>query len=160
MFERQIEEDAQRHGGGAIVAARNCALSDGARQAVGGEGVPGAAEDVARNLVKQQHQRQGAVATLAPFLKFAAGGGVVGYFGASGLVQGFAMRTWQEVRRIPTPGPGFFLRSHEATPYAWVDAFNGADNDALQVIDKRTLEVVKTVRPAPGHHADHHWTPR
>lgn len=28
---------------------------------------------------------------------FLAGGGVVGYFGASGLVQGFAMRTWQEV---------------------------------------------------------------
>jgi hypothetical protein len=42
------------------------------------------------------------------------------------------------------------MRSHEATPYAWVDAFNSASKDVLQVIDKRTLEVVATLKPAPG----------
>jgi hypothetical protein len=65
------------------------------------------------------------------------------------------MKTWKTVKQIQTLGPGFFLRSHENTPYAWTDAFNSADRDALQVIDKRTLEVVKTLRPAPGRTAAH-----
>jgi hypothetical protein len=26
------------------------------------------------------------------------------------------MKTWQRVRSIATPGLGFFMRSHEATP--------------------------------------------
>jgi DNA-binding beta-propeller fold protein YncE len=60
------------------------------------------------------------------------------------------MKTWKTVAQIATAGPGFFMRSHEATPYAWVDAFNSANKDVLQVIDKRTLEVVATLKPAPG----------
>jgi hypothetical protein len=36
-----------------------------------------------------------------------------------------------------------------------VDALNSANKDALQVIDKRTLEVVKTLRPSPGKTAAH-----
>src|SRR5690606_20315102 len=52
-------------------------------------------------------------------------------------------------------GPGFFLRSHESTPYAWVDAMNSPAKDTLQVIDKRTLAVVKSVTPAPGRTAAH-----
>lgn len=67
-----------------------------------------------------------------------------------GLVTLIDMKTWQTVRQIETLGPGFFLRSHENTPYAWVDAFNSAHKDSLQIIDKRSLEVVKTLRPAPG----------
>lgn len=65
------------------------------------------------------------------------------------------MTTWKTVAQIPTAGPGFFLRSHESTPYAWVDAFNGPKNDVLQVIDKRTLEVVATLTPSPGKPAAH-----
>jgi mono/diheme cytochrome c family protein/DNA-binding beta-propeller fold protein YncE len=65
------------------------------------------------------------------------------------------MTTWQTVKRIPTLGPGFFLRSHERTPYAWVDVFFGPDKDAIQVIDKRSLEIVRTLRPAPGRTAAH-----
>jgi mono/diheme cytochrome c family protein/DNA-binding beta-propeller fold protein YncE len=65
------------------------------------------------------------------------------------------MTTWQTVKRIPTLGPGFFLRSHEETPYAWADVFFGPDKDAIQVIDKRTLEIVRTLRPAPGRTAAH-----
>jgi len=65
------------------------------------------------------------------------------------------MKSWKTVAQIPTAGPGFFLRSHERTPYAWVDAFNSANKDVLQVIDKRTLAVVATLRPAPGKIAAH-----
>jgi hypothetical protein len=47
------------------------------------------------------------------------------------------------------------MRSHEKTPYAWVDVFFGPNRDAIHVIDKRTLEIVKTLRPAPGKTAAH-----
>jgi len=65
------------------------------------------------------------------------------------------MKTWQTVKRIPTLGPGFFMRGHENSPYAWVDVSMGTEKDALQIIDTRTLEVVKTIRPAPGHLTRH-----
>lgn len=65
------------------------------------------------------------------------------------------LKTWQVIKRIPTLGPGFFMRSHENSPYAWVDVFNGRDKDSVHVIDKATLEVVKTLRPAPGKTSAH-----
>lgn len=67
-----------------------------------------------------------------------------------GVVSVIEMKSWQLVRNIPTNGPGFFMRTHEKTPYAWVDAFNSARRDTLQVIDKNTLEVVASVTPVPG----------
>jgi DNA-binding beta-propeller fold protein YncE len=72
-----------------------------------------------------------------------------------GIVTVIDQRTWKTVAQIPTAGPGFFLRSHEATPYAWVDAFNSPRKDTLQVIDKRTLEIVRTLTPSPGRTAAH-----
>ena len=72
-----------------------------------------------------------------------------------GVVSVIDMDDWQVRERIDTLGPGFFMRSHENTPYAWVDVFFGPDKDAIHVIDKRTLEVVKTLRPAPGKTAAH-----
>jgi hypothetical protein len=60
------------------------------------------------------------------------------------------MASWRTVAKVPTPGPGFFLRSHEATPYAWVDAMMSPARDTLQVIDKRTLAPVARLRPEPG----------
>lgn len=60
------------------------------------------------------------------------------------------MTNWKTIKRIETKGPGFFMRSHDNTPYAWVDVFFGPHRDVLHVIDKRTLEIVKTVNPAPG----------
>lgn len=63
--------------------------------------------------------------------------------------------SWEAVKRIPTLGPGFFLRSHENSPYAWVDVFFGPNRDAVHVIDKNTLEIIKTLRPAPGKTAAH-----
>jgi hypothetical protein len=65
------------------------------------------------------------------------------------------MQTWQTVKRIPTLGPGFFMRSHENTPYAWIDVSMGKQKDAIQVIDLRSLEIVKTLRPAPGRMTAH-----
>jgi mono/diheme cytochrome c family protein/DNA-binding beta-propeller fold protein YncE len=72
-----------------------------------------------------------------------------------GVVTVIDMKTWKTVAQVPTAGPGFFMRSHEQTPYAWVDAFNSANKDTLQVIDKQSLEVVASVRPAPGRTAAH-----
>jgi DNA-binding beta-propeller fold protein YncE len=61
------------------------------------------------------------------------------------------LKNWQTVATIPTLGPGFFLRSHENSPFAWVDSMmSPTARDTLQVIDKRSLEVVARVRPEPG----------
>ena len=65
------------------------------------------------------------------------------------------MQTWQTVATIATNGPGFFLRSHEATPYAWTDAMMSPRRDTLQIIDKQTLKVVGSVTPSPGRTAAH-----
>jgi len=73
----------------------------------------------------------------------------------TGFVTVIDTATWKVVKQIETLGPGFFLRSHEATPYAWADNFNSKYRDTLQVIDKRTLEVVKNLTPAPGKTAAH-----
>ena len=68
-----------------------------------------------------------------------------------GVVSVIDLADWKEVKRIPTLGPGFFMRSHERTPYAWVDAMmSPTHKDTLLVIDKQTLEPVKTLRPVPG----------
>ena len=72
-----------------------------------------------------------------------------------GIVTVIDMKTWKTVAQVPTAGPGFFMRSHEATPYAWVDAFNSVNKDTLQVIDKQSLEVVASLKPAPGRTAAH-----
>jgi len=61
------------------------------------------------------------------------------------------MQNWQTIATIPTLGPGFFLRSHEKSPYAWVDSMmSPTARDTLQVIDKQTLAVVAQIRPEPG----------
>jgi mono/diheme cytochrome c family protein len=65
------------------------------------------------------------------------------------------MVTWQPVTRIATGGAGFFMRGHENTPYAWIDTSLGPERDQIQVIDTRTLEVVRTLRPEPGRTAAH-----
>jgi DNA-binding beta-propeller fold protein YncE/cytochrome c553 len=68
-----------------------------------------------------------------------------------GLVSVIDMQNWQTIKSIPTRGPGFFLRSHEETPYAWTDSMmDKAGKNTLQIIDKRTLEVVAEVKADPG----------
>jgi len=65
------------------------------------------------------------------------------------------MKTWKTIKHIPTGGAGFFMRSHENSPYAWVDVFFGENRDLMHVIDKSTLEIVKTLKPAPGKTSAH-----
>ena len=73
-----------------------------------------------------------------------------------GVVTVIDMKTWKTVKQIKTLGPGFFMRSHENTPYAWVDVFNGSkDRDVIQIIDKQKLEIVAQLRPSPGKVAAH-----
>jgi mono/diheme cytochrome c family protein len=72
-----------------------------------------------------------------------------------GAVSVIGMKDWKAVRRIETLGPGFFMRSHEKTPYAWVDNMMSAKKDTIQIIDKQKLAVVKSLTPAPGKTAAH-----
>lgn len=67
-----------------------------------------------------------------------------------GLITVIDMSNWKTVKTISTAGPGFFMRSHEKTPYAWTDAMMSADKDTLHVIDKRTLQTTATVKTDPG----------
>lgn len=68
----------------------------------------------------------------------------------AGRVSVIDMSNWQSVAQIDTPGPGFFLRSHERTPYAWVDAMMSPRRDTLTLIDKRTLTVAHQLSLRPG----------
>jgi hypothetical protein len=61
------------------------------------------------------------------------------------------VKDWSVVKEIKTLGPGFFMRSHENSRYAWTDSMmSPTAHDTLQVIDKETLEVVAQLRPEPG----------
>jgi hypothetical protein len=65
------------------------------------------------------------------------------------------MTSWKVIKTLKTDGPGFFLRSHEKTPYVWADVSGGKNNDRIHIIDKRTLEIVRTITPEPGRLAAH-----
>ena len=62
---------------------------------------------------------------------------------------------WTVVKHVPTLGPGFFMRGHETSPYAWVDVSLGPEKDKLQILDERTLEIVRTLQPSPGKATGH-----
>ena len=67
-----------------------------------------------------------------------------------GAIDVIDMKTWKTVKTIPTPGPGFFIRSHENTPYAWADSMmDPKSKDTLTLIDKKTLTPVASLRE-PG----------
>lgn len=72
-----------------------------------------------------------------------------------GVVSVIDLGTWKEIARVPTPGAGFFIRSHERSRYAWVDSMMSAACDTLTVIDKQTLQPVAHLRPEPGRTVAH-----
>jgi cytochrome c553 len=72
-----------------------------------------------------------------------------------GVVSVIDTRDWKTLKKIDTLGPGFFMRSHENSRYAWVDVFFGPERDAMHVIDKQTLEIARTLRPSPGQTSAH-----
>jgi len=67
-----------------------------------------------------------------------------------GKISVIDMKDWSVIDTIRTAGPGFFLRSHEKSKYFWADVFFGPNKDQIHVIDKETLEIVRTLRPFPG----------
>ena len=68
-----------------------------------------------------------------------------------GLISVIDMQTWKTIKQIKTRGPGFFMRSHENSRYAWTDSMMSKEfKDTMQVIDKETLEVVAELKPEPG----------
>jgi mono/diheme cytochrome c family protein/DNA-binding beta-propeller fold protein YncE len=72
-----------------------------------------------------------------------------------GVISIIDMNTWKTIKKLETDGPGFFMRSHENSPYAWVDVFVGPHKDEMHVIDKKTLEIIKTLIPVPGKTSGH-----
>ncbi len=68
-----------------------------------------------------------------------------------GVVTVISMRDWRVVARIPTRGPGFFLRSHSLSRYAFVDSMMSREHrNVLQMIDKENLQVVREFTAPPG----------
>lgn len=68
-----------------------------------------------------------------------------------GVVSIIDMTNWKTVRQIKTRGPGFFMRSHENSRYAWTDSMMSREfKDTMQIIDKHSLEVVAELKPEPG----------
>ncbi|MDM8350270.1 nitrite reductase [Pseudomonas sp. sp1636] len=74
---------------------------------------------------------------------------------SQGLISVLDLQNWKLIKEIPTEGPGFFMRSHINSAYAWTDVFFGPNNDAVHLIDKQTLEIAHTLRPMPGKNAAH-----
>ncbi len=72
-----------------------------------------------------------------------------------GLISVIDMNNWKVIKTIRTKGPGFFMRSHENSPYAWAGVFFGPNRDLVHIIDKRSLEIIKTLKPVPGKTAAH-----
>ncbi len=68
-----------------------------------------------------------------------------------GVISVIDMQTWQTITQIPTLGPGFFMRSHESSRYAWVDAMmSPTAKNKLMLIDKATLKPARTIEGEPG----------
>jgi len=67
-----------------------------------------------------------------------------------GAIDVIELESWKPVKTIRTPGPGFFMRSHEKSRFAWTDSMmSPTAKDTLTIIDKTTLEPVASVRE-PG----------
>jgi mono/diheme cytochrome c family protein/DNA-binding beta-propeller fold protein YncE len=68
-----------------------------------------------------------------------------------GLVTVIDLQSYEKVKEIRTRGPGFFMRSHENTRYAFTDSMMSKEHkNKLQIIDKQTLEVVKEIEGPAG----------
>ncbi len=67
-----------------------------------------------------------------------------------GVLSVIDLETFKLVKTIQMEGPGFFLRSHENTAYVWADVFFGPNKGKMHIIDKESLEIIRTLDPAPG----------
>jgi nitrite reductase (NO-forming)/hydroxylamine reductase len=62
-----------------------------------------------------------------------------------GLVTIWDLSNNEIVSKIPTTGPGLFIRSHHDSPYVWADTMFGDPANHIYVIDRQTFEVVKVI---------------
>ena len=68
-----------------------------------------------------------------------------------GIVTVVDLDTYENIKQIKTLGPGFFMRSHDNSRYAFTDSMMSQEHkNTLQVIDKQTLEVVAQIKAEPG----------
>lgn len=68
-----------------------------------------------------------------------------------GLISVIDMKTWQIIQQIPTPGPGFFMRSHKKSRYLWTDSMMSPHaKNTLTIIDKNTLQIVTQIKATEG----------
>ena len=75
-----------------------------------------------------------------------------------GLITSIDTTTWEPVSYIKTAGPGLFIRSFfedPEYPYVWAETAFGEFHDEIYVIDARTDEIVKTIRPVEGESSWH-----
>ncbi len=57
----------------------------------------------------------------------------------------------KEVAKIPLPGAGFFVRTHYATPYLWIDT----ESEQVVLVDKSDFSKVRYITPMAGRKAMH-----
>lgn len=62
-----------------------------------------------------------------------------------GLVTVWDLADNEIVAKIPTSGPGLFIRTHDQTPYVWADTMFAAVPNRIYVIDKASHEVVHVI---------------
>ena len=72
-----------------------------------------------------------------------------------GIISVLDMESWKTIKQIKTLGPGFYMQTHKNSPYIWTDVFFGPNKDAIHIIDKSSLEIVKTLRPMRGKKSAH-----
>jgi mono/diheme cytochrome c family protein len=62
------------------------------------------------------------------------------------------LERFEIAKEVSLLGTGYFTRTHEATPYLWIDS----NTESIQLVDKKSLELVETLlTPAPGKKAMH-----
>ena len=74
--------------------------------------------------------------------------------------KGHPDQAWKVCYETETDGPGVFIRTHPKSDYVWADQTKHPEPEvqqSLQVIDKKTREIVKTIRltDKPGYAAVH-----
>lgn len=60
------------------------------------------------------------------------------------------MNTWETVGNIVTKGQVMSLGSHDYSDYLWVTVTSGPTEGIIQLVNKQTLRIVKTLDPEPG----------
>ncbi len=72
-----------------------------------------------------------------------------------GIISVLDMESWKLIKEIKTLGPGFYMQTHKNSPYIWAEVLFGPNKDVIHVIDKSSLEIVKTLRPVAGKKSAH-----